>query len=167
MPLPSSASTLSDSFGGPYTNQHDTDDPTTEMDCDYGNQELADVASMSNVPLQAWVRFAGHTWSGSGTDSIPVVDHGALWGSGDTVKPTIGQTDANTFVITWPATVTDALGSIHTLNVRYPNEPTTVDTVLSRAKATAWTANTVTVKTFNAAGLANGLSTIPVFASWR
>jgi hypothetical protein len=153
-------------YGGPYANGRPVEDPKTEVDQGFLNALLASVASATHTVPRAWVTFNGKTYSGSGTDVVTVVDHDANWGSGTGVKPTVGQTGTNTFLITWPATVTDELGGSHTLNIRYPHEPTTIDTTLSRAKVTAKTANTLTIQTFNSAGSANGLNTIPIFVSW-
>lgn len=165
MGLPDS-SDISDDYGGPYANQRPTEDGSTEMDAEFGNQLMNDVAMMTHTTPRAWVAFTGHTWSGSGTDVVVPSDHDAHWGSSTPVRPTIGQASANRYVITWPATVTDQLGVAKTLNIRYPHEPSTLDSALSRAKVVSKTANTLTIDTFNAAGSANALNGIPVYVSW-
>ncbi len=165
MALPDNAS-LSSTYGGPYVDSRPVEQPQQEVSATKLNQALCDAAMATHTIPRAWVCFNGHTYTGSGTDSITVVDHDALWGSGTGVKPTVGQTGTNTFVIMWATTQLDELLASHTLAIRYPHEPTTVDTALSRAKVTAKTANTLTIQTFNAAGSANGLSGIPIYVSW-
>lgn len=164
-PLPETASSVADDFGGPYTNQRAVDDPTCEMDDGYGNQLLNDVSMMSHTSERAWVSFNGHTYVGP-TDVITVTDHDAHWGTGTPTKPTIAQTAANRYVITWPTTVLDNNGATKTLNIKRPYEPMTMDSALSRAKVVSKTANTLTIDTFNSAGTANGLNGIPIFVSW-
>jgi hypothetical protein len=155
-----------DTFGGARTNYSPKIDPTTDVGSEDINPCFANVAMMTHTVERAWVKFNGHTYVGP-TDTISVVDHDAVWGSGTGVKPAVSQTDANTFVITWTATQNDLLAASHTLNIRRPSEPLTIDTALSKAKVTAFTANTITIKTFNAAGSANGLSGIPIIVGWR
>lgn len=155
-----------DELGGARTNSEPIKDPTTDVGSEHLNPMMANVAMMSHTIERGWVKFNGHTYSGSGTDTISVVDHDAVWGSGTGVKPTVGQTSTNRFVITWAASQDDELGEAHTLNIRRPYEPTTLDSALSRAKVVSHTANTITVDTFNAAGTANGLSGIPILVGW-
>lgn len=164
MALPDSA-TLSDTYGGPYTNADPVQDPTTEVNDDEFNEMLADTAACTRMVERAWVCFFGLTYT-SGSQSIPVEDHDAVWGASGAVTPTIVQNPAGTYTITWPATVDDELGVTRTLNIRRPFEPTTIDAALSRAKVSAKTANTLTIKTTNAAGSANSLNGIEIHASW-
>src|SRR5678815_3074490 len=102
MALPDKAS-LSSSYGGPYEDERPVEDPMTEVAAGSLNEALNDAAMATHTVPRAWVSFSGHTYSGAGTDSITVSDHDAVWGSSDAVKPTVGQTGTNTFVITWPA----------------------------------------------------------------
>jgi hypothetical protein len=162
--LPDSA-TLVDTYGGPYTNQQPVEDPTTEIDADFDNEALADTAACTRMVERAWVSFVGVTYT-SGSQSITVADHDAVWGGGVTVLPTIVQTAAGIYTITWPATVEDEIGVTRTLNIRRPFEPTTEDATLSRVKVTGKTANTLSLKAFNAALAADSLNGITIHASW-
>lgn len=165
MPLPSSASTVSDTYGGPYDNQRQVQDATTEMDASLGNQELNDVAMMTAMTRKAWVEFSGVTYSGSGTDSIAVVAHSALWGSGTSVKPTIGEDSAGHYVITWPATTTDQLGATHTTNVLFPHRPQVIGDTTKEVRVLSWTANTITIQAYSS-GSANALDGTTIFVEW-
>lgn len=165
MALPDSA-TGSDNYGTPYQNERPVEDPTTEPDAAAVNEALVDTAACTRMVPRAWVKFSGLTYT-SGSQSITVADHDANWGGSDGVKPTIVQNPEGTYVVTWPTTVNDELGDPHTINIRWPEEPQTVDATLSRVKVSAFTANTITLKTFNAAGSANSLNGIPVNVVWH
>jgi len=164
MSLPDEA-TLSDTYGGPYTNERPVEDPTTEIDADAASELMSDTAGCTRMIARAWVKFNGLTYT-SGTQSIPVSDHNATWGGSAGVIPVVTQSAAGIYLITWPATVTDEILVLRTLNIRYPHVPSTIDTALSSGKVSAFTANTMTVRTFNAAGAADALNAIPIFCSW-
>jgi len=162
--LPDEA-TLSDTYGGPYTNERPVEDPTTELDASAASEALADIAAATRMVPRAWVKFLGLTYT-AGSQSIPVDDHNATWGGSAGVEPVIVQTATGIYLITWPATVIDEILVTRTLNIRYPHEPVTIDTALSRGKVAAFTANTISLRTFDAAGAANSLNTIPIYCSW-
>lgn len=162
-PLPTTASNLSDDYGGPYTNQHQTEDPTAEMDAGFGNQELCDVAMMTATANRAWVIFTGVTYT-SGTLSVTPDDHDAQWGSSTGVRPTVGETSAGVYVITWAANQTDQLGATRAINIRFPRA-TAYGVDGLRAKVISWTANTVTINTFSS-GSANALNGTKIAVWW-
>lgn len=164
MALPDQA-TGADNYGTPYQNERPVEDPTTEPDAGAINEALVDTAACTRMICRARVTFTGLTYT-SGSQSITVDNHNAVWGSSDGVKPTIVQTAAGIYVVTWPATVVDELGDTHTLNMIMPLEPMTIDATLSRVKVTAFTANTLSLKAFNAAGSANSLNGIPIKLAW-
>jgi hypothetical protein len=164
MSLPDKA-TLPDTYGGPYTNAFPVEDPTTQIDASAASELMNDVAACTRTVPRAWVAFTGATYT-SGTQLLTVTDHDANWGSATGVKPVVGQTAAGIILITWPATVVDEIGVTRTLNIRYPHEPSTIDAAASRAKVTAKTANTLSIALFSAAGAANALNGITIYASW-
>ena len=165
MALPGEA-TLSDTYGGPYTNEHPVEDPTTEVDAAALNEMAADTSAMTRTTPRAWMSFVGVAYSGSGTDVVAVADHNANWGGAVAVKPTVGQSATGVYLITWPATVVDELGISHSVNIRYPHQPMTVGPTIAYAQITAMTANTMTLKTFNAGGAANALAGVSIFVAW-
>lgn len=152
-------------FGAPFTNFHPVEDPTTDMDAGAGNKLIADVAMMTHTVGRAWVRFAGLTLSGGPPDAITVVDHDALWGSGTSVKPTVSHTATGVYVITWATTQVDELGVSHTLNIKRPMA-WALSGDRSNAKVVSFTANTITINTFNDAGAANALNGTTIFVEW-
>jgi hypothetical protein len=162
--LPDKA-TGSDNYGTPYQNERPVEDPTTEPDAGAINEALVDIAACTRTAVRAWVKFPGLTYT-AGTQSIPITSHDAVWGSAVGVAPVVTQSATGIYLITWPTTVDDELGDPHTLNIVMPLQPVTIDTTLSAAKVSAFTANTMTVRTFNAAGAANALNAIPIFAAW-
>lgn len=160
--LPDKAS-LSGTYGGPYTNLHPVEDPTTDVDSDAGNEFLNDIAMMTHMCPRAIVLFTGVTYT-SGTVSVTPDDHDAMWGSGTSVRPTVGETSAGVYVITWAATQTDELGNSKTLNIRFPFAQAYGADGL-RAKVISWTANTITINTFSS-GSANALNGTQIAVWW-
>lgn len=164
MALPGKA-TLADTYGGPYANERPVEDSTTEVDAPFFNEMGADTAAATRTAVRAWVAFAGLTYT-AGDQSIAVVDHDAVWGGAIGVIPTIIQNPAGTYVITWPTTVDDELGETHTLDIQMPLQPTLITATLMDVRVSAFTANTITLKTFSAAGAADALNGIPIKVSW-
>jgi hypothetical protein len=162
--LPDKA-TGSDNYGTPYQNERPVEDPTTEPDAGAINEALVDIAGCTRTIVRARVRFPGLTYT-SGTQSIPITSHDAVWGSDVGVAPVVTQSATGIYLITWPTTVDDELGDPHTLNIGMPLEPVTIDAALSRVKVTAFTANTISLAAFDAAGAANALNGIPIFVAW-
>jgi hypothetical protein len=162
MTLPDKSS-LSGDYGGPYTDGRPVEDPTTEVGAAPLNAALNDAAMLTHTAPRAWVLFTGKTYT-SGTVSVTPDDHDALWGSGTGVRPTIGETSAGVFVITWATTQTDELGVSHTLNIRVP-VPLALGSVTALATPASWTANTITLNTYSS-GIANALNGIKIFVAW-
>lgn len=164
MALPGKA-TLSDTYGGPYSNERPVEDSTTEVDAPFFNEMASDTAAGTRTAVRAWVAFDGLTYT-SGAQSIAVVDHDAVWGASGAVEPTIVQNPAGTYTLTWPATVDDELGETHTLDIQVPLQPTLITATLMDVRVSAFTANTITLKTFSAAGSADALNGIPIKVCW-
>ena len=162
MPLPG-IDTLDD-LGGALSNLGGApvENPQTDLDADADNIARANVAAMTHTATRAWVRWTGFTYSAPAF--VVPDDHDSLWGSSTGVRPTVQQTSAGVYVVTWPATVTDELGNVHTLNIRKPNA-WVESQFLYQAGPSAHTANTVTVRTrtieFGVAN--NSLDGIPVY----
>lgn len=163
MALPGEA-TLVDTYRGPYANGDPVVDPTTEVSGDVFSEALADLAGLTRTGQRAWVTFLGVAYSGSGTDSVAVLDHNAVWGGAALVKPTVTQSVVGVYVVTWPVSVVDALGVTRVLNIRYPHPPTTLAPTLCSARVIAKTSNTLTVKT--STGADDSLAGIPIGLSW-
>lgn len=160
MSLPDKDS-LSSTFGGPYTDSRPVEDPTTEVGATPLNTALCDVAMMTHTAPRAWVRFVGVTALGA----VTVVDHDALWGSGTSVKPTIDHTGSGVYTITWAASQEDELGEAHTLLIRKPYAWAFAED-RAGAQVSAFTANTITVSTWNDAGSDNPLNGVTIFVEW-
>lgn len=149
--LPEKAS-LSANYGGPFTDGHPVEDPTTDQSADQANQVMCDTAMSTHTATQAWVIFTGITYT-SGTMVIIPDDHDALWGSGTDVRPTVEQTAAGIYRVTWPANVDDELGDSHPVNMRAP-DCSVYDVSTKDARVIgAWTANVVTINTYSGGAL--------------
>lgn len=138
------------SLGGTLTDYGvSVTDPTTDLSAAASNQFRADVAMMSRTAVRAWVRFSGHAT----TPTIVASD--AVWGA---TPPTVAHAATGTYTVTWPATVSDALGVTQAVNFGCVVECAVDSQFLASAQAVLTSANVVTVYTFNSAGSANDLA---------
>lgn len=150
MKLPSVAS-LSD-YGGVKQNFAEVTDPVNDEDADDRNDYVGDVAGMTQTVARAWVRFVGNATTP--TDPVSNV-HGAVWGNLVGVKPAVTRTGTGVFLITWPTTTNDDVGTAHTTAIRGVQRPNLESSTLYHAQAVVTSANTVTVYIFNSGGSAN------------
>jgi hypothetical protein len=103
------------SYGGEKADYEPVEDPTTDLSADHWNLVAANVAAMTPTATRAWVAFTGHAT----TPADPASNvHGAVWGDAALVKPTVTKGGTGIYNITWPTTITDALGVSHTVNLR-------------------------------------------------
>lgn len=120
MPLPSTASTL-DTYGAEKQDYLAAAvDPDTDLPASCWNQAIADLSQVSRMIDKGEVWFDGYIQEDPAV--VPVLYHNALWGSSDSVEPTIvfDAADSNSnavYHVTLPATVTDPLGESHSLNL--------------------------------------------------
>jgi hypothetical protein len=142
-------------FGAPFADAHQVEDPTTDQSAAQYNQMCADVAMGTHTAIRATMLFTGATYT-AGTMHIVPDDHEAVWGSGTGVRPDATQAVSGTYVIVWATTYDDELGDSHTTNIRFPDcVAYGVSTLV--AKVQSWTANTITIAT-TSAGAANALN---------
>lgn len=146
-----------DTYGGLKVNHAPLVDSSKQETANNRNEYVADVAALTNTGLRGWCAFDPGASVGDPATNV----HGAMWGSAAPVKPTPSKNSTGNYTITWPTTVTDALGVVHTTNIRralWNVEGTT----FVHVQVTPATANTVTVLMFDAAGSATdgGASTI-------
>ena len=135
-----------DTYGGQLDNYRPVTDPTTDRDAAMMNEALADVAGLTNTGARAWCRVTINTTTGG----MAIVEHRAVWGSAPGVAPTPARSSQGIFTLTWPATVTDALGatqSVSFLGALGPNVRTT-DEVFANVSSIA--TNVVTFAVWNA-----------------
>jgi hypothetical protein len=157
MPLPD-IDDYTATFGGSKTNAFPVEDSTTDEDAAVRNQYVADVAMMSATVPRGIVTFTAAATTGA----MVLVQHIANWGTGAGVAPTLSRSATGVYVVSWPSTVTDALGVTHSLNIRYAM-------INVRGTGTAYdyycnptSANAVTVYAFNASGTALDLTGINI-----
>ncbi len=139
-----------DTYGGALANYAEVEDPTTDESADYRNKYAANVAMMTVTVPRAIVSFVGHATTPADPGSGFV--HGALWGSGPSVKPVVTHVSAGRYLVTYPTTVDDPLAVEHTVNFRRAVAQVESAGVMKHATAEVTSANTVTVYTY----LANG-----------
>lgn len=148
-----------ETYGGEKSNYAPVEDSSTDESADHRNLYAMNVAAMTQTAIRAWCRFVGHAVTP--TDPTSNV-HGAVWGNGSGVKPTVARTGSGTYTITWPSTVTDELNEDHTVNLRCVLRPNVEGSTLYHATASVTSSNVVTVYTFNAAGSANDAAGVTI-----
>jgi hypothetical protein len=134
-------------IGLPKTDYSYVVDPTTELSSTELTRAFLDVAAASLTQPRAWVRC---TISGT---TITVVDHSAVWGATESVKPTAARSATGVYTITWPATVTDLNPTVadrvtYTVSLRACASSLYDSTYPAVSTAYVSAANVATVKVF-------------------
>ena len=146
MPLPDTDS--AQSWGADaWVNAYPVADPTTDQDAAILKEIACDTAGATHTQARAMALASCVTYT-SGSQTIAVADHDATWGTA--VAPTCLQTAAGVYTFSWPATVTDELDAVHTLNCRMP-KVSVLGSTNGVARVASWTANTVTVHAYTTA----------------
>ncbi len=154
------------SYGAPFADSRPVEDATTDMAAAQANAVFVSTAAMTHTSVRTVVKFTGVTWGG-GTQSVAVTSHDAHWGNANAVIPVITTTATGIYNITWPTTVADELGTIHTVNLRYALSPS-VDVASDATKVgatgnvTLTGANTATLRTCAVAGTLSALNGLPI-----
>lgn len=154
---------FSSDYGGPYQNAHQIEDPTTDLGDVALNNALCSTAMMTHTAIRAWALFTGVAYT-SGTVAVVPDDHNAMWGSSSAVRPTVGETAAGIYTLTWAASQLDELGVAHTLNIRVPFCQVYGADGL-RGKVISWTSRTVTINV-TSAGALNALIGTKIVVWW-
>jgi hypothetical protein len=97
-------------LGGELNNYQSPEDPTTDLDANADNEVRCDSAAASRMVGRAFVAFTG-------SDQV-VHQHDSVWGNDVSVLPVVGRSGAGVYTVTWPASVNDARGNPHALNLR-------------------------------------------------
>lgn len=102
-----------DTFGGTFADADAVVDPETELAASYFNRLVTNVVAMSHALPRAWVRLTASA-------SPSVVDHGAVWGSTNGVKPAVSRSSAGVYTVTWSASLYDlqATPEVHSISIR-------------------------------------------------
>ena len=101
-----------ETLGGVMENYRPVEDPTCDMGAEFDNKVRANVAAMTQTIDRVYMQFTS-----AAANPITVVRHHANWGNAPAVAPTVSRTSAGRYLVTWPATVTDELGVVHTVNI--------------------------------------------------
>lgn len=136
-----------DTYGGLKINHHPVEDITTDLDADHHNLMSANIAGMTQTAVRAIRRFVGHATTP--TDPVSGLVHAAVWGSDNGVKPTV-TIGSTVYTITWPTSITDALGVSQNLNLRCAcAQVETTGTTLYVATARVTAANVAQVRVYS------------------
>ncbi len=98
--------------GGEIVDYQAAEDPTTDIPAAADDENRADCSAMTRMIGRAYVTF---TTDGA---TCTLVEHDSVWGNGISVAPAFLRTGAGHYLITWPASVNDARGIAHALNLR-------------------------------------------------
>jgi hypothetical protein len=135
-------------FGGAKVNYSPVEDPTTDEDAGTRNTYVADIAMATQTAIRSWCQFKGAATTGG----MSVTQHAAVWGNTIAVVPVLARTTTGTYTITWPATITDALGVSQSVNFRTAWCNITDLTTGWDFNCAVTAANVVTVVTRNSTG---------------
>lgn len=120
MPLPDidSITSYNGAPNGTLIDYSAVEDPNTDQPAAGANAQQASTAMMTRMASRAYCTFTYASGS-----SAPVNEHDAVWGTGAPVLPVVARSSAGIFTITWPTTVSDALGATRSVNFRrgWPN----------------------------------------------
>jgi hypothetical protein len=150
MTLPSKDSL--ETYGGAMSNYSDPVDPTTDEDAAWRNKYAANVAMMTHTVTRGARSFLGTTGGATGiADPSSGFVHDAVWGDSAGVKIVASYVQTGVYELTAPATVSDELGTTHTLNIRRAwGNVDSSDGTLRIANAKPSAAQRMTVYTYQA-----------------
>jgi hypothetical protein len=158
MPLPDK-DTLA-TYGGALENYAEPIDPTTDEDAGWRNKYAANVAMMTHTVTRGARSFLGTTGGGTAiSDPSSGFIHDAVWGDGAAYKPSLTHVQTGVYDAIWPSSVSDELGTTHTVNIRRAwAEVESSDGTLRIATAKVSSAQKVRVYTYEraAAGTVSG-----------
>ncbi len=137
-----------DTLGGLKVDEHAVEDDATDLGADYWNELITDAAAMAQTSFRAWALVG----LAATTGAMSIVAHGAQWGADIAVRPTPSRSSDGVFVLTWPATVTDALDVVHNVSFRGFLRPNLDSATLYHAQCASNAANSVTFRVWDAAG---------------
>lgn len=146
------------SVGGLISDYRAVPDPTVERSAAQDNQIAANGIMATRTITRAFVAFTGGA-------TPALVEHDALWGTGSGVAPVVAHVGTGHYTITWPATVTDALGVAQSINLRraWASYESATDYMLPSAIRTAPNVVTVYVQAGGPPALSDIGATFNVF----
>lgn len=104
-------------YGGVRVDAKPQQNPQSEVAADDWNRATEDIAQLSRVPHKGTVWFDSHTYAAPYTYSASDVSCRSQWGTGDAQKPTVSQTAAGRYTLTWAASYTDDLSESESLSL--------------------------------------------------
>lgn len=148
-----------ESYGGPYVDREVLKNPESQVAADKGNRVFEDVAQLTRTSVRAMVHFH------PGASDPAVLWHWSLWGSSNTERPTITRSSAGRYTVTYPATLTDALGVDET--VAFLSGVAGIwSSNNDDVKITSLAVNAIQLFVRNAAGSANDLTGAETITLW-
>ncbi len=140
-------------------------DPSTELSADTAKEIAADVAASTHTQPRALVRFQCKAYAGT-PEAMFLVDHDAVWGSIAPVAPTVTQSAPGRYTVMWNPTATDELGNTHTLNCRFPRQPTVIGPTDGRVRILWFSVRSVILQTYLMTGAEDSLEGDTIVVEW-
>lgn len=137
-------------YGGALLDYDAVVDPTTDRAAASANKAYADAAAATVTVPRVVAQFTAAATTGA----MALVSHIECWTEGGAAAPALARSGTGTFTITYPATVNDSLGVVHTVNLRYVWASCTSATVAYNVNVTC-AANVITVYVFNTSDALN------------
>lgn len=102
-------------YGGVRVDAKPQKNPESEVSATQYNRLQEDTAQLTRPGYKARVWFDSHVFAGAHTYAAGDVSQRSQWGTGDAQKPTVSQTAAGRYTLTWASSYTDALGTAESL----------------------------------------------------
>jgi hypothetical protein len=102
-------------YGGPKIDALPVSNPETQVAASEMNRYMEDMAQTTRTVLRAAVTFPTDLAAAPLTIPPGSITNRSVWGSGPAQKPVITKTGVGLYTLTFPATFTDALGTVETV----------------------------------------------------
>lgn len=149
MGLPSTLDPSND-FGLPYSNYAPVADPTTDLSASSFENLAIAAAALTHTAPRAWAVVSG----AATTAGVMLVDHAAMWGDTNAVKPTVARVSTGAYTLTWasaypdlnptPARQVTAAVSLRTATLQMHEQGRGIVTVSGNVATVSTFANTTT-----------------------
>jgi hypothetical protein len=141
------------SYGGPFADAEPVEDPTSEISATFDNRALEDTAQMTRTIPKARFTFVTRTSAGACT----VRNVSTIFASGSGVTPTVTQSATGQYLVTFPTSASDGLGTTETISF-VEAMGTVMSTTAGYVQCVEPTSNTFLVYVRDSTGAASDLA---------
>jgi len=156
MTLPSKASI--NTYAGALQDAVPIVDPTSEVSAAAMNALQNDVSAMTSTASIAMFLFstgASGTVPVIATSSTWTTGYDSVWGNAALYMPALSRTSTGLYLVTFPASVPDQLGSMIPVNIRFAEANRVNGSAVTPANCLVLTSNTFNIQTFSGGSLSD------------